>query len=584
MKKMLLLAVIVGLGSFQCLQPNYVVKDDLGKADEASAVSDDAIYFFDDKYGENGYGYAYPEKTSQIQPDEDVFKAGTDGLKISLDTKVYAGFGVGRSAVDLSKIRNKGSLRFWIRGTTGKEEGITIGFADSPANGGAFVTGVQLGKYCRITKDWQEVAIPLADFDDGAHFWDEASQSQKSGKMEWNDVVEISVSTEPMAGGKNMIFYIDELRVDPQTKSTRIGGPVAAIVPATSWTPARTVCGKYVMAYYPSWVATFKSDLLPLDQLTHVFHSFILPSADGDFIGTSGFIEPELINACRLKNVKVVASIGGANAEAKANFRIVAASASLRQKFADNLEAFCRKNGYDGVDLDWEFPESPEDRANEVLLMKAVREKFNSSPAPAPNWLITKAAAAGNWYGQWSNYDELAKYMDFFNVMTYDFHGEWSGHSGHNAALLTGKDTSDPESSCEGALIYMTNTRKVPRSKIMLGLAFYGQMFPKSKALYSEGDSTTIQMNYNLIVPYLSDKTWAQKWDSASLNPYMESTTGLGVLVYDDVRSLREKVKFAWQKNLGGVFIWDITADYVEGENKLMPAVYDEASKQCAGK
>jgi GH18 family chitinase len=91
-------------------------------------------------------------------------------------------------------------------------------------------------------------------------------------------------------------------------------------------------------------------------------------------------------------------------------------------------------------------------------------------------------------------------------------------------------------------------------------------------------------MNYDIIYPLLSDKTWTKKWDPDSLNPWLQSTTGQGIIVYDDERSLREKVKFVWQKNLAGVFVWDITADFVDGENKLMNAVYDEASRQVPAK
>ena len=59
--------------------------------------------------------------------------------------------------------------------------------------------------------------------------------------------------------------------------------------------------------------------------------------------------------------------------------------------------------------------------------------------------------------------------MDFFNLMTYDFHGGWSAHSGHNAPLRAGRDTVDPGSSCEGAVAHMTGARRVPAS-LMLGL------------------------------------------------------------------------------------------------------------------
>src|SRR5690606_285701 len=98
---------------------------------------------------------------------------------------------------------------------------------------------------------------------------------------------------------------------------------------------------------------------------------------------------PSLINAAHAQGVKILVSVGGASATYDANFRTVAASAALRNTFADNLEAHLRAYGYDGVDLDWEFPRNAADRNNFNLLIQAVHSKFNSSPAPAPSWIIS---------------------------------------------------------------------------------------------------------------------------------------------------------------------------------------------------
>jgi len=130
----------------------------------------------------------------------------------------------------------------------------------------------------------------------------------------------------------------------------------------------------------------------------------------------------------------------------------------------------------------------------------------------------------------------------------------------------------------------MTNTQGVPADKINMGLAFYGHHFLNSTGLLGPCDGGKCKekfVNYFEIYELLKDKNWVEKWDDDSKNPYLQAASGPGVIYYDNKKSLREKVKWAFQRNLGGIFVWDISADFVEGENQLMPAVYNEASKQC---
>ena len=68
----------------------------------------------------------------------------------------------------------------------------------------------------------------------------------------------------------------------------------------------------------------------------------------------------------------------------------------------------------------------------------------------------------------------LAPILDFINVMTYDFHGPWSDHAGHNSPLALNPDDPELEGSVETSMDLFANDYAVPPSKLNFGTAFYG--------------------------------------------------------------------------------------------------------------
>lgn len=58
----------------------------------------------------------------------------------------------------------------------------------------------------------------------------------------------------------------------------------------------------------------------------------------------------------------------------------VSKSAGKRLKFARDAANFCKKYGFDGLDMDWEYPSQRDgnqliDKRNFVLLLKELREQ-----------------------------------------------------------------------------------------------------------------------------------------------------------------------------------------------------------------
>lgn len=119
------------------------------------------------------------------------------------------------------------------------------------------------------------------------------------------------------------------------------------------------------------------------------------------------------------------------------------ASAERRLEFVKNTVKFLRQNHFDGLDLDWEYPAfrdggKPRDRDNYAQFVQELREEFEreSSKTGRPRLLLTMAVPAGTEYIQ-KGYDipKLNKYLDWFNLLTYDYHSAFEPSVNHHAPL-----------------------------------------------------------------------------------------------------------------------------------------------------
>ncbi|XP_054260069.1 probable chitinase 2 [Macrosteles quadrilineatus] len=273
-------------------------------------------------------------------------------------------------------------------------------------------------------------------------------------------------------------------------------------------------------------------------------------------------------------HLTVSIAIGGWN-EGSSNYSKLAADYERRRLFVDSVVRFLRMHDFNGFDLDWEFPTkrggAPEDRENFVKLVK----ELHSALKPE-GWSLTAALGAGK-DAMETGYDlrELNKYLDHVHLMCYDYHGKWDNTTGANAPLHS--SISEDVNTVEYSVNYMLRNGIEPH-KLVLGLPMYGRTFktqsPNSDKLGSPSLNAAFSgpytredgfMGFNEICTELSEpnSTWKKLWDEASLTPFAVSEDK--VIVYDDPQSLRHKVKFAMEKQLGGVMIWSLDIDDFRG-------------------
>ncbi|XP_075218345.1 putative chitinase 2 [Lycorma delicatula] len=274
-------------------------------------------------------------------------------------------------------------------------------------------------------------------------------------------------------------------------------------------------------------------------------------------------------------HLKVTLAIGGWN-EGSEKYSALAQSATKRKTFIESVVKFLKKSGFDGLDLDWEYPGSrggkPEDKMNFVSLVKELRTEMDKN-----GWILTAALGAGkNTIDIGYDLSALSKNLDYLHLMCYDYHGSWDAKVGANAPLKS--NLKDDFLTVEYSVKYLLENGVSPK-KLVVGLPFYGRTFilenPESNT--NKTDTKGFQgpltradgfLGYNEICLELKENSslWQQWWDEETKTAFARSSEK--VIAFDNPRSLEEKVKFAASQKLAGVMIWSIDTDDFHGHCK----------------
>lgn len=319
-----------------------------------------------------------------------------------------------------------------------------------------------------------------------------------------------------------------------------------------------------VLGYYMAWSkSSFPHTAVSYDQVTHIAHAFVWPRANGTLDTYSYFSYPQLVQRTRDEGKKIILSIGGwGNSD---GFGPMAADDAARARFVEEITKFCLENGYDGIDLDWEYPGSA-DRQNFVKLVQELRKTFSEQEAPLS---ISIALPSSDWR---NGYDipALRDLVDYFGVMTYDFHGSWSSHSGHNSPLYPPQSHLCQDGSLHQSVNHFLQ-RGVPESKLVVGAPSYGRRFNTAE-LYQSPTSST---NNGAAVSYadaikLLDQGWTYHWDDISKVPYLKNSDNTQIVSFDDTVSYRYKAQYVNDNDLRGIKVWALGYDYSGGGHPLM--------------
>eukprot|EP00928_Gymnodinium_smaydae_P046612 TRINITY_DN3105_c0_g3_i1.p1 TRINITY_DN3105_c0_g3~~TRINITY_DN3105_c0_g3_i1.p1 ORF type:complete len:1251 (-),score=136.36 TRINITY_DN3105_c0_g3_i1:411-4163(-) len=324
----------------------------------------------------------------------------------------------------------------------------------------------------------------------------------------------------------------------------------------------------------------------------------------------------------KMKNpkIKTLISVGGWNfndcaASASATygqgtatceiFSTIASSEASIRTFAANVIEFCRKWGFDGFDLDWEYPvvaghndnqkvdgkftETSKDYANYITMLRVMKEEFVRENAAQPLLLMAAVGVGKHTADTAYNIPAMNQHLDLINLMTYDLHGAWESRTGCNANLYaTKEDTAigggvGAGEAVEGyplsvswAVDYWIDHGASPE-KLTMGVGTYGRgwkLADPSRAGYNapaSGASTpgvsTKEAGYKAyyeILNLIQSGKAVRYYDEERECPYIVTDDGEWI-GYDDVQSLRAKMEFVNLRGLRGTMVWALDLDDFAG-------------------
>lgn len=140
--------------------------------------------------------------------------------------------------------------------------------------------------------------------------------------------------------------------------------------------------------------------------------------------------------------------------------------------------------GFDGLDIDWEYPKSDVEANDFVKLLAGTREeldRLSASREDGSHFLLTVASPAGPSNCSYLRLPEMDRYLDFWNMMGYDFCGSWDSVAGHQANVFPSRQTPRATPFSIDAAVKYYLQHGIPASKIVLGMPLYGRAFQNTQ-------------------------------------------------------------------------------------------------------
>ncbi|MFI9593199.1 glycosyl hydrolase family 18 protein [Nonomuraea sp. NPDC052265] len=225
---------------------------------------------------------------------------------------------------------------------------------------------------------------------------------------------------------------------------------------------------------------------------------------------------------------------------------------------------------FDGIDIDWEYPNAcgltcdTSGAAAFKNVMSALRSRFGA------NNLVTAAITAdGNDGGKIdaADYGGAAQYVDWYNVMTYDFFGGWDaqGPTAPHSPLTTWDKIPIPGFYTDNA-IQKLKSKGVPASKLLLGIGFYGRGWTGVTQAAPGGTATgpapgTYEQG---IEDYKVIKTRCPSTGTVAGTAY--AYCGNQWWSYDTPSTIGGKMSYSKNQGLGGAFFWELSGDTTNAE------------------
>ncbi|XP_065559304.1 uncharacterized protein LOC136026547 isoform X1 [Artemia franciscana] len=355
---------------------------------------------------------------------------------------------------------------------------------------------------------------------------------------------------------------------------------------------------KKIVCYFTNWsayrpgIAKFTASNINPYLCTHLVYAFV--GMDSEFrlrpfdkwqdIDQGAYAKFNGLKTYN-KELKTLLAIGGWN-EGSKRFSLLAEDSELRKNFTKSVVRYLRQYQFDGFDLDWEYPGSrdggrPEDKENYLRLVKDLRRAFESEAKKTkrPRLLLTMAVPAGIETIE-KGYDvpRLSKYLDFFNLLSYDYHASTEPLVNHHSPLRSYDETDFEHQLTVEYTVRHYLKNGAPRHKIVVGIPTYGRAYklfnPDVNGLESPSLGPSEASKYTKEKGYMAyyeicEKIGVENWliekpYPEDVGPYAYSQEGDWV-GYDDEDMVARKANYVLEEDLGGIMFWSLETDDFRG-------------------
>ncbi|KAI9456421.1 glycoside hydrolase family 18 and carbohydrate-binding module family 5 protein [Boletus coccyginus] len=340
-------------------------------------------------------------------------------------------------------------------------------------------------------------------------------------------------------------------------------------------------------AYFTNWGiygANFQPTDIDPSQLTHILYAFADVSADtGEVFLTDSWADEEkhfpgdswndrgnnlygcLKQLYLLKlahrHLKVLLSIGGWTYSQDGHFAFLTNS-DLRGNFVASVVQLVKDYGFDGIDIDFEYPANGAEGQGLLYLMTSIRNAFDDlaiANGDTTPYELTAAVSAGSQNDAYYPVQRLDRVLTYWNLMAYDYAGSWLTFADNQANLYGGSRTGV---STDAAVKHYISSGATPR-KIVMGIPLYGRGFENTNGIgqpYSGvGPGTFGAGVYSY--KYLPLPGALVFEDTADVASYSYDPVKRELISYDVPDVVRIKAEYVKSKSLGGCMFWELSTD-----------------------
>lgn len=335
---------------------------------------------------------------------------------------------------------------------------------------------------------------------------------------------------------------------------------------------------RVIIGYVGGYKGLIDTNMVDANKLTHINYAFVNVQHNRAVLTNLKTDSTNFKNLNKLKfknpDLKILISIGGWTWST--NFSDAALSDTSRKAFAVSAVEIIRTYHLDGVDIDWEYPGNigngnvfrKEDKQNYTLLFQAIRQELDVLEKERGTKLLLTAAVGGfKRFLDQTEMDKAQVYLNYINLMTYDYFQDSLGIAIHHTNLYASKQYHTRDYAAQSVTDFIA--AGVTANKLVMGLAFYGRSSKVTDDTnHGLGVKTTQHMQgggYTYVRDSLMNKRGFRYYrDNDAKAAYLYNAESKQFISFDDEWSVKYKCKYVTDRQMAGVMFWEYSDDQKE--------------------